>query len=289
MATPLIDNLVHETSTTTGTGNFTLSNVNGKRSFNTAFSTGGTDKFYYFISNQSAAEYEWGTGHLSASTTLVRDTIIGGSNGTSAVNFGAGTKDVTCDMIAAKQVNSLDLGLGLLLTSGSVSSAASLSIVLTSYTAYRGLIFVLSNFIPATDGAGLWMRLSTDGGSTYDASAANYMYNNPTTRAGDNTLNINNSSVSATKIVIGADEASGWSIGNGSSEGMSAIIYLLDQTNTAVKPRVHFSGSMYIANDDIRHFVGAGLRNAAQDTDAVQFLMSSGNIASGKYAVYGVM
>lgn len=103
MALPLTNTLVHETSTTTGTGNKTLVNANGKQSFNTAFGTGGTDKFYYAISNRDAAEYEWGSAHLSAASTLVVDTVLGGSNGTSAVNFSSGTKDVTSDIPAATQ------------------------------------------------------------------------------------------------------------------------------------------------------------------------------------------
>jgi hypothetical protein len=102
-----IDNLVHETSTSTGTGSLTIANVFGKQSFNTAFSTGSTDVFYYFISNRSAAEWEVGTGHLSAASTLVRDTVIEGSNGGSLVDFGAGTKDVTCDIVATRQINNL--------------------------------------------------------------------------------------------------------------------------------------------------------------------------------------
>lgn len=88
-------NLVQEETTTTGTGDITLSNKDGRQSFNAAFGTGGTDLFFYFIMHQSAAEWEVGTGHLSASTTLVRDTVLNSSNSNAAVNFSAGTKDVT--------------------------------------------------------------------------------------------------------------------------------------------------------------------------------------------------
>ena len=101
---PAPSDLVHETSTTTGTGNFTLSNANGKRSFNTAFGNGApTDVFDYFISNRDAAEWERGTGHLSAASTLVRDTVHSSSNSDAAVNFSAGTKDVTNDLPALSQ------------------------------------------------------------------------------------------------------------------------------------------------------------------------------------------
>jgi hypothetical protein len=103
---PAPQNLIHETSTTTGTGNFTLAAVNGKVRFSNStygFGTGGSNVFDYFISNQSAAEWERGTGHMSDANTLVRDTVVKSSNSDAAVNFGAGTKDVTNDIPAANQ------------------------------------------------------------------------------------------------------------------------------------------------------------------------------------------
>ena len=89
--------LVEETSASTGVGVFTLSPRNARRSFNQGYGTGGTDKFYYFITHETLDEWEHGTGHLSASTTLVRDTIILSSNANALVNFSAGTKDVVSD------------------------------------------------------------------------------------------------------------------------------------------------------------------------------------------------
>jgi len=102
-----IDNLVHETTTTTGTGNMTLvATGEGKQSFNSAFGVAATlNVFYYYISSRDAAEYEYGTGHLGAATVLVRDTVLGGTNGTSKVNFSAGTKDVWNDLPAENQNN----------------------------------------------------------------------------------------------------------------------------------------------------------------------------------------
>lgn len=98
-------NLVHETSTTTGTGNLTLVNVNGKQPFNTAYPNSAvTNVFPYFISNQSAAEWERGWGHMSAATTLVRDTVKESTNAGALVSFSAGTKDVVCDIPSLEQV-----------------------------------------------------------------------------------------------------------------------------------------------------------------------------------------
>lgn len=91
---------VKDTTTTTGTGDLTLSGTapTGFQSFNTAFGTG--TYFYYVISSSSGSEWEVGRGILTASTTLVRDSIFASSNSGNVVNLSAGTKDVYCTMPA---------------------------------------------------------------------------------------------------------------------------------------------------------------------------------------------
>lgn len=101
---PAPKNLVHETSSSTGTGNMAISAVNGKQRLSEGFSTGGSDTFDYFISNRDGAEWEVGTGSLSDANTLVRDTVVNSSNSNSAVNFSAGTKDITNDIPAENVV-----------------------------------------------------------------------------------------------------------------------------------------------------------------------------------------
>ncbi len=170
----------------------------------------------------------------------------------------------------------------LLLTSGTVA-AATLDIVLTSYTAYRGIKIFLSGLIPATDGVTLLMRFSTDGGSTYDAAGYNYV-----TNAWDDT-GFNNLSVSGSATSIFITTAS--VIGNGATEGYNGEFTLMAQTSTALWARVFHSG-YYIsasATPAGNYVTGGGARETAQDTDAVRFLFSSGNIASGSYAVYGLV
>lgn len=114
MAATTQHDLIHETSTTTGTGNFTTAAVNGKVQFGDStngFGTGATTNvFDYYISNRDQAEWERGTGHCSALGTLVRDTVTASSNAGSLVSFSAGTKDVTNDIPAGKQMRSDIIG-----------------------------------------------------------------------------------------------------------------------------------------------------------------------------------
>lgn len=89
----IVKDRVRETSTTAGTGTFSLAGaVTGFQSFS-AIGDGNTT--YYTIALQGGAEWEVGVGTYTASgTTLSRDTVLESSNAGALVNFSAGTKDV---------------------------------------------------------------------------------------------------------------------------------------------------------------------------------------------------
>lgn len=84
---------VKETSTTTGTGTFTLAGAaTGFQSFSVI---GNGNTTFYCIVDSAAGAWEVGIGtYTSSGTTLSRDTILESSNSGSAVNFGSGSKDV---------------------------------------------------------------------------------------------------------------------------------------------------------------------------------------------------
>ncbi len=96
----VIADRVKETSTTTGTGTFTLDGAaTGYQTFASAIGSGNT--CYYAITLDSA--WEVGIGTVGTGT-LARTTVLKSSNSNTAVNFGAGTKDVFVTYIADKAV-----------------------------------------------------------------------------------------------------------------------------------------------------------------------------------------
>jgi hypothetical protein len=98
----VVNDRVKETSTTTGTGSFTLAGaVTGFETFSSAI--GNTNTTYYAIVNTTNGEFEVGLGTVGAGT-LSRDTIISSSNSDAAVDFAAGTKNVFCTLPASKAV-----------------------------------------------------------------------------------------------------------------------------------------------------------------------------------------
>lgn len=100
MASFILKDRVRESSTTTGTGDFSLAGaVSGYQRFSAVCSTG--DTFWYAIV-LSSSEWETGLGTYSASNTLTRTTVFESSNAGAAVSFSAGTKDVFIDLPASK-------------------------------------------------------------------------------------------------------------------------------------------------------------------------------------------
>ena len=89
-----------ETSTTTGTGAFTLAAaVTGYRRFADVPSIATNDTCYYAIfavdgNGNPSGDWETGLGTYSGANTLTRTTPSASTNGGAAVNFGAGTKYV---------------------------------------------------------------------------------------------------------------------------------------------------------------------------------------------------
>ena len=100
MALVLADR-VKETTTTTGTGTYTLAGaVTGFESFATI---GNTNTTYYCCTDGDDFEVGVGT-YASSGTTLARTTILQSSNSDNAVNWSSGTRDIFCTQPAEKAV-----------------------------------------------------------------------------------------------------------------------------------------------------------------------------------------
>ncbi len=97
----VVKDRVRETTTTTGTGTYTLAGaVPGFQAFSVI---GNGNTTYYSITDGTNWEVGVGT-YTSSGTTLSRDTILESSNSGSAVNWGAGTKDIFVTYPAERSV-----------------------------------------------------------------------------------------------------------------------------------------------------------------------------------------
>jgi hypothetical protein len=184
---------VQETTTTTGTGTITLAGaVSGFQSFS---AVGNGNTCYYAIVGETEWEVGFGT-YTSSGTTLSRSTILESSNGGTAVNFSAGTKNVFVTYPAEKGIylddsgNAIGLGTpatvtltnatGLPISTGitglgsnvatflATPSSANLSSAVTDETGSGSLVFAT---LPTFGGTGVKFSGSTSGTTTVLATA----------------------------------------------------------------------------------------------------------------------
>ena len=100
----VLKNRVRETTATTGTGAVTFAGaVDGFQTFSAGI--GNSNTTYYAISLNTSNEWEVGLGTLNGdSSTLTRTTVLETSNGYSAVDFSAGSKEIFCTLPSEKAV-----------------------------------------------------------------------------------------------------------------------------------------------------------------------------------------
>jgi len=147
----------------------------------------------------------------------------------------------------------------------SVAISSDATIDITGLETGFDYIFALQNVLPATDSVRLEMRTSTDGGSTFDAGASDYA---------------DARGAAQTAIQVSRDD-----VGNVAGEGVSINITVHNPRDT-VQTHVSSIGLSAVAGGSGIGTSNAGKRNSAADVDAVRFLLTSGNLASGTIRLY---
>lgn len=170
-------------------------------------------------------------------------------------------------------------GQWVLLATSTASSVANVSFSFlgwtnSDYIAYR---LVITNVKPATNNVQAYIRTSADG-SAYDSGAGSYSYCNMENSVGS-------FSTSATQIPIGG--ASATTIGNGTNFSSSGFVDIYNPS-AALYCKITSSFSATCSDTYPRINMTAGQRMSAAAVKGIQFLFSSGNIASGDFRLYGI-
>lgn len=175
-------------------------------------------------------------------------------------------------------------GSGLVYISTQTASASATINFTGLSSTYRHYLVKIRNLIPGTDATQLWMRTSTDGGSTYDNGASNYFYSVSIDRAGAGN---DVTSATATEIPLTGTEA-GVSLGTSTNEQGHFDVEIV-RPSTVANVQIVWHGIAYSSNPYSCRYDGQARRLASADVDAIRFLMSSGNIASGTFDLYGII
>jgi hypothetical protein len=172
----------------------------------------------------------------------------------------------------------------ILLEQHTASSSASLSFTSWYSSLYDVYVVELVNLIPATNAVNCYMRMSTNGGSTYDAGTN---YNNGSWRYssgggaagggnGQNQFDIDG--------LTTADH-----ISNSANYGLCGTLHLYSPGSTALYKQIRGEVTMLeTAAGLMANCILVGAYAVTTAVNAFQILMSSGNIASGTVRIYGI-
>ena len=155
-----------------------------------------------------------------------------------------------------------------------------------SYDAY---MFIFMGVVPATDNVHLWLRTSTDGGSTYESGASDYDWEVRRSSENSDSGAADDNSFSDSKIALTGDAAgTGNTIGSAAGEGGVSGTILLYGPHLAKQAHLTWNLAYEGANTAGNGAFGWGNRETSADVDGLRILFSSGNLESGTITVLGV-
>jgi len=237
----------------------------------------------YDVANVATA----GQGALAATAVQPTDSFDAGNlinalpaiSGAALTSLNSASLSGALPAISGAALTGISSGGYQFISSIDISSDATAEFTGFNSALYDSYEFVVSHVLPATDGTFLYMRTSSNGGTSYDSGNGNYTtansYDayNTGSRGGSNTTNV------MVLAPTGVGTASG-------EQGVSGVVELFSPHTTK---RTYLSSDIVYEGSDGKHYrttgVGARLTNAV--VNGIQFYYSSGNLASGTITMYG--
>lgn len=177
-------------------------------------------------------------------------------------------------------------GTPILLATKTASASATLNFTEFNNAVYRRYEFDLENVFLATDDLTLFLRTSTNGGSSYDSGASDYQWS-LTGMSGATAVSTGSTGAGSINLT---NSTAGNRIGNAAGEyGVNGIIVMFNAGNAASATDIQTRISYFNTATAYSQYIGSGVRAAAADVDAVRFLPTSGNITSGTIRMYGIV
>ncbi len=232
------------------------------------------DNTYKFLGDDGVAimtiDPVAGTLTMGKDLLITTNVTITGNLTASGTNIFAGTNTFGGDII--------NDGVMVKLSTQTASSSSSIDFTTNIDSTYDEHVFRVTGATAATDDVSFGLRYSFDGGSTYKADS---FYDHGRTQLFGTGGQFQGASLDEQIDVENA-------IGNASTETFNSNIFLYKPSTSGTHKIVNFWGVHKAEDENVVGSYGIGqYTNATGAVNAVRFLMSSGNIATGTFTHYG--
>ena len=190
--------------------------------------------------------------------------------------------------IDGSALTGLSAGALTFISSSDISDDATVDFTGFNASLYDSYEFVFLNVGPKTDTAELFMRTSTDGGSSYESGTNAYKQSVIYRSTNDSSARVSNANttefqLTAAPLGTGSDPATP---GQADNIGVSGVINVLGPHITTARTRIT-QNIFYTRGSVVTTQTGGGETFGNTPVDAVRFFMSSGNIGYGTITMYG--
>ena len=215
-----------------------------------------------------------GTAALENIGALLNSPIASGDN---VLDLGSSAKRWK-DVYAAGNYYLAGLPISaVLLETSTASNSANVSFTGLNST-YHKYIVDISGLIPSGDGLDLWLRTSINSGSSYDSGVADYSWGYMSMPHGSPITQVTDASDS--EIVLAND------LGTDTNESGDYEVCIINPSATKFG-KISYGGTWQNSGGAALTNKGGAMRNSSSPINAIQFSISSGNIESGIFKLYG--
>lgn len=240
----------------------------------------GTQIDHDTLTNYSAAQHiDWTSTSNSFNTTGTAHTGQLTVNGNIIVSGRVDNRDIGVDGTKLDTIEtSAEVSDMKLISTATASSSSAIAFTDLSST-YAAYVIYFDSVAPATDNVNFRIRTSTNNGSSYDSGALNYYFGGFSSTEGGTLAASSAAGTDGFYIVYGS--------GNATNETCAGYVKIFNPSKLTYT-RIETSASTELTDGTVKYFNHHGKRISANDVDAVQFTMSSGNISAGNFYLYGL-
>jgi hypothetical protein len=176
----------------------------------------------------------------------------------------------------------------ILISTQTASNSATISFTTGLDSTYDAYEIKVINARPATDDIFLQFNLSTDSGANYNVTKTTTLFTAYHNEADTDNVFAYNTTNDLAQSTAFQSIGNSTGLGSGADENQCIVLQLFNPSSTTyVKHFIVTSQYSSADNYSVNSYIG-GYANTTSAVNAIQFKMSSGNIADGIFKLYGV-